>query len=513
MDAVPALTFANGCGPKERDLMSAAGRSSIRQTMICRRGGDAPGARLLNCCFRIVPAYFFTGLLVVLLGMGSSPPATAASGPEILRIRHFTAPDHTRVVLDLSGPGSFEVRQIGNPDRIAVNVPRAGFAKAGAVVVDDGLVRQIRRNPGRHRAQVVLDLEQPARFRSFSLPAAAGRPDRIVIDVLRTPATGTSVAGGAELPEPVRKDKIVLAPAPRPFLVIIDPGHGGLDPGATRHGIKEKDVVLGIAKEMARLINALPGYRALLTRTGDYGLELWQRVEFARRQEGDLFISIHCNTHPRAAVAGMEVYFLSLQGATDREAKELADKENAAQLVGLTDGDRPDDLVMDILMDLRMSQVLHQSAALSDRLLTAAKSSSLLQGRKVKQAGFQVLKSLAMPSALVEVAYLSNRRDRKLLADRSNHGKIAMVLVEGILDWRRDQRDRRLLAGNTSAGATHRETSSWTREYKVRSGDNLWRLARRHGTTVKEISRRNNLADRSLMVGQLLKLPEVGPEP
>ena len=495
--------------------MLIPGWSSIRDSLPVRFGGETPilphslPAKRTLCFTR------FAGLILAIMTCGLLADfAWAGSGPDIVRIRHFTAPDHTRVVLDLSGPGSFEVRRIGNPDRIAINVSRAGFAKAGSITVADGLIRNIRRNPGLDRAQVVLDLEKQADFRSFSLPAGSGRPDRIVIDVLRSDVAAEAAPPRTEtLPEPVSKDKIVLAPAPRPFLVIIDPGHGGLDPGASRKGVKEKDVVLSISKEMARLINALPGYRAVLTRTGDYGLELWQRVEFARRKEGDLFISVHCNSHPRAAVAGMEVYFLSLQGATDREAKELADKENAAQLVGLAPGSRPDDLVMDILMDLRMSQVLHQSAALSDRLVTAAKSSSLMEGRKVKQAGFQVLKSLAMPSALVEVAYLSNTRDRKLLADKSNHGRIAMVLVEGILDWRRDQQDRWQLAATGVTSLPDELPPSWTNEYKVRSGDNLWRLAQRHGTTVNEISRRNNLDDRSILVGQLLKLPEVQPDP
>lgn len=495
--------------------MLIPGWSSFCGSLPVRFGGESP---VLPQFLSPKRPFFYTrfaGSILVLVVCGLlAGLAAAASGPDIIRIRHFTAPDHTRVVLDLSGPGSFEVRRIGDPDRIAINVSRAGFSKAGTITVADGLIRKIRRNPGADRAQVVLDLDQKADFRSFSLPAGSGRPDRIVIDVLRTTAeVEVAEIPTQALPEPVTKAKIVLAPAPRPFLVIIDPGHGGLDPGASRKGVKEKDVVLSISKEMARLINALPGYRAVLTRTGDYGLELWQRVEFARRKEGDLFISVHCNSHPRAAVSGMEVYFLSLQGATDREAKELADKENAAQLVGLAAGSQPDDLVMDILMDLRMSQVLHQSAALSDRLVTAAKASSLMEGRKVKQAGFQVLKSLAMPSALVEVAYLSNSADRKLLADRSNHGRIAMVLVEGILDWRRDQQDRWQLAGAPAASAASELPPTWTREYKVRSGDNLWRLAQRHGTTVNEISQRNKLDDRPILVGQLLKLPEVQPDP
>jgi len=459
-------------------------------------------------------AYPFPLMVLFLLACGMMlDPVSAVAGPRISRVRHFTAPDHTRVVLDLTGPASFEVRRIGNPERIAVNVSGAAFGEIGPIAVGDGLVRLIRRNPGAKRAQVVLDLDHRVEFRSFSLAAGNGRPHRIVLDVLRSGTASTSASLKDALPQPVSKPAITLAPVPRPFLVIIDPGHGGLDPGAARKGLQEKDVVLDISREMARLINALPGYRAQLTRTADYGLELWQRVDFARRKEGDLFISVHCNTHPRAAVSGMEVYFLSLQGATDRESRELANKENAAQLVGLDPAVTPDDLVMDILMDLRMSQVLHQSANLSERLVTAAKSSGVVKGRKVKQAGFHVLKSLAMPSALVEVSYLSNSGDRKLLADGASRRKIAMVLVEGILDWRRDQQDRLQLAVVPAGEVPVGENPVWTREYQVRRGDNLWRLAQRHGTTVNEISVRNNLEDRSILVGQMLKLPEVQPDP
>ena len=191
----------------------------------------------------------------------------------------------------------------------------------------------------------------------------------------------------------------------------------------------------------------------------------------------------------------------------------MANKENAAQLVGLDPANTHDDLVMDILMDLRMSQVLHQSANLSERLVTAAKSSGVVKGRKVKQAGFHVLKSLAMPSALVEVSYLSNSADRKLLADRASRRRIAMVLVEGILDWRRDQQDRLQLAVAPAERTPAGENPAWTRKYQVRRGDNLWRLALRHGTTVNEISVRNQLEDRSILVGQMLKLPEVQPDP
>ncbi len=337
------------------------------------RGGTNCSAAvfLLAWCFLALQAS------VRVPGIGAAPVPEAR---EVLNIRHFTAPGHTRVVLDMSGAGSFEVRRVQNPERIAINISGAGFAIGGPVRVADGLVQGIRINRGRRRAQVVIDLDQGAEFRSFSLPATGGRHDRIVVDVLRPGLPGTGdTAPVAALPLTTR-----------PFTVIIDPGHGGMDPGASRRGLAEKTVVLDVAREMARLINAVPGYRAYLTRTGDYGLELWQRVAYARRKQGDLFLSIHCNTHPRAEVAGMEVYFLSLQGATDREARELADQENAAQLVGLDPGSPHDALVMGILMDLRMTQVLRESARLSHHILDAGRASGVVGGRKVKQAGFQV---------------------------------------------------------------------------------------------------------------------------
>ncbi len=428
-----------------------------------------------------------------------SPAVAQANGStrEVLKVRHFTAPGHTRVVLDMSAGGSFEVRRVGNPDRIAINVSGAVVGSAEALGVGDGLVKDIRLNAGQRRAQVVIDLNEKADFRSFSLPATGGRHDRIVVDVLRP---GTEPA--AEVA--VEAQRVVPAVA-APFVVIVDAGHGGLDPGAIRQGKQEKGIVLDIAREMVRLINALPGYRAHLTRTGDYGLELWERVDFARRKEGDLFLSVHCNTHADTDIGGMEVYFLSLQGATDREAKELADKENAAQLVGLDPTTNHDELVMDILMDLKMTQVLKESAQLSHHILDAGRASGLVEGRRVKQAGFHVLNSLAMPSALVEVAYMSNRDDMKVLNDRNGRKDLAAAVVQGVVGWRQDRPALQQLASGDKGG--------WTRKYEVRRGDSLWGLARRHGTTVTEISQNNNLQSGAINVGQELRLPEAVRQP
>ncbi len=433
--------------------------------------------------------------LLVGMILGLAPSGAQATGGlrEVVEVRYFTAPGHTRVVLDMSAGGSFEVRRVRNPDRIAINVSGAAVGTATPVEVSDGLVQGIRLNTDSRRTQVVIDLAEGAEFRSFSLPAIGERHERIVVDVLRP--------GSAETVVP----EVEIKPAARPFVVIVDAGHGGMDPGAVRQRVNEKTIVLDIAREMARLINALPGYRAHLTRSGDYGLELWERVDFAKRKEGDLFLSVHCNTHSNSDIDGMEVYFLSLQGATDREAKELADKENAAQLVGLDPTATHDELVMDILMDLKMTQVLKESAQLSHHILDAGKASGVVKGRRVKQAGFHVLNSLAMPSALVEVAYMSNRDDMKVLRDRNGRRDLAAAVVQGVVAWRQDQPALQQLASG--------EAGSWTGKYEVRRGDSLWGLARRHGTTVTEISRNNNLQSGAINVGQELRLPEAVREP
>jgi N-acetylmuramoyl-L-alanine amidase len=333
----------------------------------------------------------------------------------------------------------------------------------------------------------VVDLESKAEYKVFDLPAADGRPDRIVLDVFR-PA--------GERPRTVAP--AVPRQAVQPYTVVIDPGHGGLDPGAIRSGLREKDVVLDVCLQMSRLLEKLPGYRAVLTRQKDYYPSLTRRVEIARKAGGDLFLSIHCNTHRRRSVRGMEIYFLSLQGATDREAQELADKENAADLVGLAPEEADDDLVVSILMDLRMTQVMHQSSRLAEYVLASARTSETVDARRVKQARFQVLRNLAMPSALIELAYLSNPEDHRLLSSKKGRKKLAELLVESVLRYRHDE----------SALALLDFRGGWTQRYRVRRGDSLWKLAKRYGTTVAEISQRNNLSSAGLKIGQTLMLPE-----
>jgi N-acetylmuramoyl-L-alanine amidase len=486
------------------------------------------------------------GLLLALLASQA-----LAAGPSVLQVRYSTTGERTRVVLDLSRPGAYEIKRVGNPERLAVNVLHGRFRNTGAIAVNGEQVRRIRRNDLTSKAQVVLDLTGDLPFRHFSLPAADGRPDRIVVDVYprwlnksgrtdtsrvdrmessataqstrppthrpnQTPTQrpaqpsprpaklvadpdGTTKASPAQAPRP---DQPAPAPQPvptKPFTVVLDPGHGGSDPGAIRSGIQEKNVVLKVCRAAARLLNETPGYKAVLTRDSDYTLSLGSRKRRARRAEGDIFLSIHCNTHPKSSTSGMEIYLLSLKGATDREARELANKENAADIVGIEPATAPDDEVLAILMDLRMAQVLKQSARLADQIMIATRQGGTMGTRHVKQARFVVLSSLAMPSALVELGYLSNRKDRKFLASQEGIAEMARAVVCGIFRYRED---KQVLAALSPLDV-------WTREYTVRRGDSLWKLAKRYGTTIGKIRQENQLSTSRLLVGQTLRLPAV----
>ena len=430
--------------------------------------------------------------LAFVLTLAAGGISTAEGGVIVTSVRVWTAPDHTRVVLDLTGPAPYEVRRVHDPERIAINIPGARFEQTDTIAVDDRVLHRIRRHQDGLRGQVVLDCVGDARWRHFPLQAAAGLPDRIVVDVFheapRPPAVESAASAWAAASEhSAESDDIV---------VVLDPGHGGLDPGAIRDGVREKDVVLGVARELKALLETHPGYRVVLTRDGDYFVRLADRVSRAKEAGGDLFVSIHANSHERSSLSGMEVYFLARSRADDHEAQVLADRENASDLVGLAPEEYDDDAVLEILVDLRSSRVLTSSNRLADQILGAARRSGIVSARAVKQEVFRVLQSLAMPSSLVEVAYLTNDGDRALLATAAGRRQVAGILETGILRY----------IGETASEEPASE-SPWTTRYRIRGGDTLWMLARRHRTTVEEIRRRNALTSDVLAVGQQLTLP------
>jgi N-acetylmuramoyl-L-alanine amidase len=354
--------------------------------------------------------------------------ASIADARNVLRIRYWTAPDHTRVVIDLSSRAQFRSRTLTDPDRIAIDVPSTSFASAvqAPMEVEDGLIRRIRVNKLRSgTAQVVLDLYEHSEFNIFPLGKMKDYPERIVVDVVRP-------VSQRELDEQARR--IEGLKESRTKIVVIDPGHGGNDPGAIgRGGVREKDVCLKIARRAAEQINAVPGFKAFLTRDGDYFVSLGRRVSIARRLKADLFVSIHANDARNRAASGTEVFFLSLSGATDEAARQLAEKENAADMVAGVAPDS-DDLTY-IIFDMVQKESILRSSYLAEAVHDNLVRHNRLQSRGVKQAGFAVLKNAGIPSVLVEVGFLSNSKEAKLLKSSSFQDDAAVLLKDGVIDY------------------------------------------------------------------------------
>jgi N-acetylmuramoyl-L-alanine amidase len=233
------------------------------------------------------------------------------------------------------------------------------------------------------------------------------------------------------LPRP--SDEPKLGSRKRMLTIALDPGHGGEDPGASgRTGLREKDVVLRIAHRLKALIDAQPNMRAYLTRDDDYFVPLHVRVQKARRVRADLFVSIHADAWIKPTASGSSVFALSQRGASSAAARWMANKENAADLIGGVNLGSHDEQVAKVLLDLSTSAQIHDSLKLGSVLLEEIKKINRLHKDDVEQAGFAVLKAPDIPSVLVETAFISNPNEEALLKSSAHQEKLAVAMFTGI---------------------------------------------------------------------------------
>jgi N-acetylmuramoyl-L-alanine amidase len=339
----------------------------------------------------------------------------------------FPGPDGTRLVLQASTDVSYRMSYDESTKTATVilpgTVPAPGLAPQREV--NDGAVHQLRVTETPNGLEVAIEMLEFSRIEPAASLQGAGTASRIVIDV---PRPGVEARRAAQ----DRAYRDLRAAAER--VVMIDPGHGGDQTGAI--GPKrtiEKVICLEIAKKLQARLNQAPGVHALLTREGDYNVALRDRYHMAERVKADAFVSIHCNSGRRPTGRGTEVYFLSLESASDEQSKLLADEENAADLVGQTPS-KDSDLVS-ILFDLKQNEVIRQSSALAENVLDQIMEHSRLENRGVKQAPFAVLKSPVVPSILVETAFINHPAEAKLLRDPSFQTELANQIALGVLDY------------------------------------------------------------------------------
>ncbi len=388
------------------------------------------------------------GALALLLTLPAvaAPASDAAAAPalqSVVAARLWPAPDYTRLTLESKTELKFQIFSIKKPARLVVDLENVDLDPAltalpGKVTPADPYIRELRvaRNrPGVVR--VVFELKSEINPQVFTLRPIADYGYRLVVDlhplvppdpllalIDSKPKRAAHGRAGAHGTRPVVR---------RMATIVLDPGHGGEDPGARgRRGTEEKTVTLVIAKRLKKLIDAQPNMRAVLTRDGDYYLPLATRVEKARRLKADLFVSIHADAFVRPRARGSSVFALSERGATSVAARWLARNENDADLIGGVNLDVKDTYLKRTLLDLSQTATMDHSLKLGDAVLHELGRVNSLHKRQVEQAGFAVLKAPDIPSILIETAFISNPSEERKLRSTAYQRRLAGAILSGI---------------------------------------------------------------------------------
>ena len=418
---------------------------------------------------------------------------STASAADVDAVRLWRAPDHTRVVLDLSDAAEFSTLSLDNPERFVVDLSQSRLsASLTALPLEGTPISRVRSGIRQGTdLRLVFDLSASVRTSVFLLPPNDTIGHRVVIDLFDMTPTAE--------PKPVLS--VESLEGRRDIVIAIDPGHGGEDPGASGPGgLREKTVVLQIARRLENQLAKIPGFKPMLVRTGDYYVSLKNRRDKARALEADLFVSIHADAFREKSAHGASVYALSMRGATSTTAQYLADTENAADLVGGVELADMDPMLAGVLADLSMTGTLDTSLNLGALILEQIDGVARLHKKRVEQAGFAVLKSPDVPSLLIETGFISNPGEAERLATPAYQDKMARAIRRGIQSWfARQPPPGTLLAWQREQGG---------REVTIAAGDTLSEIAERYGVTVASIKTNNGLSRDVIYVGQTLVIPE-----
>jgi len=380
---------------------------------------------------------------VALLAAAGAFLFLASAHAQVVSSRIWPARDYTRLTLESKGEVNYTLFAVKDPERLVLDLETemtpALAELDGKVVPDDPYIkglRAARNRPGVVR--VVLDLKAEVKPQVFTLAPVAEYGHRLVLDIYPAVAPDplAQLIEETRKADELRKQRNEQPKVARLATIVIDAGHGGEDPGAIgKHGTREKNVTLAIARRLKDLVDGEPNMRALLTRDGDYFLELRQRVRKARAVNADLLVSIHADSFVRSNARGSSVYALSDRRATSEAARFLADKENAADLIGGANKVEKDDYVKRTIIDLWQTGTIDYSLRLGNLVLKRLGEINPLHRGRVEQASFAVLTAPNVPSILVETAFISNPQEEKRLADERYQGELAHAILEGIRDY------------------------------------------------------------------------------
>lgn len=388
------------------------------------------------------------GLLAGLaLAMAAGPVLAARPLPRhLLGVRSGPWEDRFRIVFDLSEPSWYRSEVATDPDRVVIVIPRMVGEGTPAPKLDPRFVSGLRIDDLPDTTlRIEISLTRALRCQVLTVPADGAKPFRLVCDIYHP----TEPKEAVKVPEPVKPPEAQEPPplkAPEPtkppalgtlgaWTIFVDPGHGGHDPGAVQGAMQEKRIAFDVAKRLTERLSREPGVTARLTREGDTGIALGRRIRRAEEGGADAFVSVHVNGCKDHSARGAEVFFLSLRGASDAATREVEILENAA-------ADAGEDTALTAFAhipfgaDLLQTDTLRRSSLLAESILGALEVSDLAASRGVKQANFAVLRSARIPSALVEVGFLSNRGDAERLASPEHRQALAETIARGLLEYR-----------------------------------------------------------------------------
>jgi N-acetylmuramoyl-L-alanine amidase len=357
-----------------------------------------------------------------------------AFATQIRNARLWRSDDKLRLVFDLSGPVQYKTFSLTSPERVIIDLSGAGLSgDFSQLALKNSGITSIRSGHfGKADTRIVLDLAAPMQLNSFLLPPQDGQGHRLVLDLTGATHAPRQIAAQPQpLVAPVDK-----AHPKRDIIVVVDPGHGGKDPGAIgSKGQREKDVVLSIAQLLAKRLKREKGFDVKLVRNDDFFVPLRKRVDIARQHKADMFISVHADAAPRLTASGASVYALSEGGATSATARFMAQRENGADLLGATtllNLKDKDPMLAGVILDMSMNATIASSLQLGSSVLGSLQNITTLHQKRVEQAGFAVLKSPDVPSILVETGFISNTQDAQRLVTARHQQAVADGLFEGL---------------------------------------------------------------------------------
>lgn len=449
--------------------------------------------------FRLCSALLFLALTLV----------SACVNANVLEgVRVWPSPDETRVVIDVKSEVKFSYFTLSGPDRLVVDLQQTSLgAKLPVSVSDSAILTKIRSSspPEKSTYRLVLELKKSTTPQLFKLAPTPGGQygHRLVIDLPHGESGGSSAssAKSGNSASQVSRDASQLY-GTEDIVVAIDAGHGGEDPGSIGPSRRyEKDVTLSVANKLAAQINAVPGMRAVLTRRGDYFVNLNKRSEIARKNKAHLLVSVHADAFRSPKPRGASVFVLNTRRANTEIARWVENHEQQSELLGgageVLSKNNADRNVSQTLLDLQFSHSQKEGYKVASNILREMGKVAHLHKKEPVNASLAVLKSPDIPSVLVETGFISNPTEEKLLFQRSHQDKLARAMTKAVVQYFENNPPEGTLFANRGKKQQH----------KVSRGESLSVIASKYGTRVATLKQVNKLKSNSIAVGQVLTIP------